>query len=377
MQKISDVTCNICGNAHCETIYQTQNDNLARYGLLASPQTSGNNVQLSQDIAYCPTCNYAWNMVYEPKNVVYASDSIIEAGHFSPRYMTYQKESSEYLCNSITGSIDLAIEIGAGAGIFLSMVKASRKVAFEPSDESKLIDPSIEVVNDYFSAGKIDSHVNAVILRQVLEHIALPQEFLKSVMAACDRDSKQDFYIYLEVPNAEFTFNKGRFYDFYYEHCNHFSLQSLFNIANNLGLHMAGVRSEMDGELICVLLKRGKATDKSASLIGARIDQTEQRLHQVLDAYKGEKILAWGACGNGTVALNKLGVTIDTIPFVIDSDIHKQGKYIPGTNQKIISPHEASQYQPNLIIIFSQLHKTEIMRECRRIFGADPVLEIL
>jgi len=377
MHTIANHKCEICNNPRCESIYQTENDKLARYGLLRSPETSGLEVNLSQHIQYCTNCNYAWNADYDPQNVVYTSNAIIEAGHFSPRYMAHQKESAECLTNSIEGPITLAVEIGAGAGIFLNMVKASQKVAFEPSDESKLIDPSICVINSYFLPDQITAHADVVILRQVLEHIPNPLKFLKGVVAACDRNPEQAFHIYLEVPNAEVTFSQGRFYDFYYEHCNHFSFQSLFNIANQLGLHMAEVRSEMDGELICVLLKRSNASNKSVSLIGSRINESERRLAKLLNDFKGKEILAWGACGNGTVALNKLSVKTDTVQFVIDSDIHKHGKYIPGTHQKIISPQEASQYNPSLIVIFSQLHKKEIMSDCRRLFGEAPIIEVL
>jgi hypothetical protein len=377
MKKKIYTTCEICGNNRCETFNPTENDNLARYGLLTSPDTSNTSTSLGQHIAYCQLCCYAWNVIYDPANVIYTSDSIIEAGHFSPRYMAYQKDAAEYLSKLIQQSVNLAVEIGAGAGIFLKMIAASRKIAFEPSGESKFIDPSIEVINDYFSADKIDSHVNLVILRQVLEHIARPQEFLRSAICACDRTPEDDFYLYLEVPNSEATFKSGRFYDFYYEHCNHFSLQSISNMANNLGLQLVGISSEMDGELICVLLKRGRVSDKSAKLISFRMQQVEQRLRKMMLAYKDKMILAWGACGNGTVALNKLDITTDVISFVIDSDVNKQGKYIPGTCQKIISPEAASKLNPDLIIILSQLHKVEIAKECQRIFGDSPAIEVL
>ena len=158
---------------------------------------------------------------------------------------------------------------------------------------------------------------------------------------------------------------------------NFFLLKSILNIATNLDLGVVEARLEMDGELTCVLLKRAKATDNSSEQISKRLSHTEYRLNRTVDTFKGKNILAWGACGNGTVALNKLNLTTDIIPVVIDSDKNKQGKYIPGTNQKIISPDDAREYNPSLIIVFSQLHKTEIMKECQRIFGEDPLIEVI
>lgn len=377
MKKATDTICEICGAPDCETIYKTENDNLARYGLLDNVEGLDDLPQLKQNVAYCANCNYAWNLVFDPANVVYKSNSIIEAGRFSPRYMEYQQDAASKLDRSINQSVELAIEIGAGAGIFLNMINATKKVAFEPSDEAKFIDPSIEVINDYFSEKEIKEHINLVILRQVLEHIASPQAFLKNVIRACARVPERDFYLYIEVPNAERTFDNGRFCDFYYEHCNHFTLKSILNIATNLDLEAVESRLEMDGELTCVLLKRAKATDNSSEQISKRLSHTEYRLNRTVDTFKGKSILAWGACGNGTVALNKLNLTTDIIPVVIDSDKNKQGKYIPGTKQKIISPDDAREYNPSLIIVFSQLHKTEIMKECQRIFGEAPLIEVI
>ena len=93
---------------------------------------------------------------------------------------------------------------------------------------------------------------------------------------------------------------------------------------------------------------------------------SDQIKNKLLD---GESVIGWGASGNGVQILNKLNLTEKDIPVVIDSDKNKQGLFIPGTNQKIISPQDAKKFNPNTVIIFTQFHKREIEKSCREIFG--------
>jgi hypothetical protein len=366
--------CQLCRHDNCNIIYNTKNDTLARYGLLDSIDSLSKPATLNQNLIYCDKCQFCCNTEFAYENVVYASDAIIEAAHFSPKYIAHQKLSAKNLSASIDSPISVAVEIGAGAGIFLNLLDAEKKIAIEPSSESKRIDPSIQIINDYFTPNKWLIAANLVVMRQVLEHINQPAQFLKAVLKSFDLDLAKDFHLYIEVPNSELTFKNGRFYDYYYEHCNYFTRASLMVLASELGLHIAKMDTDMDGELISVLFKRNSLTSKS---ILENIETSISALTLAIQKSKGKKILAWGASGNGVTVLNRMNLKTDTIKFVIDSDINKHGKYLPGTLQKIISPSEARNMNPDLVIVFTQLHKTEITQSCKVLFGENIELLIV
>jgi len=66
--------------------------------------------------------------------------------------------------------------------------------------------------------------------------------------------------------------------------------------------------------------------------------------------------------------LNSLNIGTDTIEFVIDSDPNKETLYIPGTLQKIILPSTAIGLNPDVVMVFSQIHKNEIGKQCKELF---------
>ena len=56
------------------------------------------------------------------------------------------------------------------------------------------------------------------------------------------------------------------------------------------------------------------------------------------------------------------------IEYVIDGDPNKENLYIPGTLQKIISPSTAIDLNPDVVMVFSQIHKNEIGNQCEDLF---------
>lgn len=363
--------CIICENENCLNILSSNNESLARYGFLKSEDSAPVATGLDQELAYCNDCSFAWNTVFEYSKVKYDSDKIIEAGFFSKRYLDYQKATALYLKKLIGFKSDTIVEIGAGAGIFINEFDAKRKVAIEPSSEANQIQKSIEVYNEYYSEEKFNFAADIVVIRQVLEHIKDPVSFLNSIKKSFCKNDK--FYIYIEVPNSGLTFRFGRFYDFYYEHCNYFTSKSLNELANQLGMVVVDLSTGMDGELISVLLTNEKinSTTIKDSIDKNRVSVSEKLKSKFL---QGKKVVAWGASGNGVQMLNILNIDKSKIPYIIDSDKNKQGKYIPVTLQKIISPELAVEFNPDVVLVLTQFHKAEIGTACSKLF---PNAEIL
>lgn len=360
-----NLNCPICGNAKSYIILESQNNILARYGFVKQEFKYSSLSELDLQVAYCESCEFAWNRKFLYSKIKYDSDQIIEAGHFSKRYTDYQKTAALNLNRVIGFKPKTVVEIGAGAGIFLKELDAIRRIAIEPSDEAKKIDSSIEVFNEYFSQEKFNLSADLVALRQVLEHIDEPIEFLSQILKSFKKSDK--FYMYIEVPNSTLTFRGGRFYDYYYEHCNYFSVASIVNISKLLNMRIIDLSTAMDGELISVLLS---SENFDPLAIKNRMKSKKTEILKKLESFVGQNknILAWGASGNGAQILNSLGVTKDIIPFVIDSDINKHGLFLPGTFQKIISPEEAVELKPDVVLVLTQFHKSEIGDACRKFF---------
>lgn len=366
--------CLICNQQETFNIYQSKNNTLARYGFLESqaPSNIPKTNDLVMDITFCNKCKFAWNESFQYSLVDYSSDKIIEAGNFSKRYYDYQIKSAKDVVQMIGHVPEEIVEIGAGSGIFIDAIKAHKKIAIEPSEESKNIDKSIQLFNCYYEKDKFNFPAELIVMRQVLEHIQDPLNFLKDVLASFESSKN---YLYIEVPNSYPAFRDGRFYDFYYEHCNYFTTQSLIELCSQLGLVVVNINSAMDGELISILMTTKEIKNED---IEKEISDKEKLLSSKLELAlkKDKKILGWGASGNGVQILNKLKLDNSKILAIIDSDKNKQGLFIPGTMQKIISPNEAIDYKPAVIIIFTQFHKKEIEEQCKEIFKEIDIIQV-
>jgi len=358
--------CKICKKECDEVLYSSKDNTLARYGFLKHEENLVETNNLEINIYFCSACNFGWNEDFDYSLVDYDSDKIIEAGNFSQKYFDYQINSAHHLKKLMGFAPKMAVEVGAGAGIFLNAIDAKSKVAIEPSDESKKIDSSIEVHNTYFSKDRFNFPAELVASRQVLEHIDEPLAFLNDIKESFKKDDK--FYLYLEVPNSEMTFNEGRFYDYYYEHCNYFTPESLIALSRELNMKVVNISSAMNSELISILLT---TESEDSKILKAKIDNNLRSIKEKISSYSdaNKTMIAWGASGNGVQILNKLAINKEIIPYIIDSDLNKQGLYIPGTLQEIIDPDSAVELNPEVVFVFTQFHKEEIGEQCRSLFG--------
>ena len=71
-------------------------------------------------------------------------------------------------------------------------------------------------------------------------------------------------------------------------------------------------------------------------------------------------MVIWGISGRAISFLTHNALDKSHIQFGIDIDKNKQGKYIPVTGQLIISPQQAAEFEPDLIIIANTNYLEEI-----------------
>jgi hypothetical protein len=74
---------------------------------------------------------------------------------------------------------------------------------------------------------------------------------------------------------------------------------------------------------------------------------------------KGFKTVLWGG-GSKAVAFLTLMDCDDSIEYVVDINPHRQGTYLAGVGQKIISPEFLCDYKPDRILIMNSIYREEI-----------------
>tara|TARA_B100000579_G_C22767722_1_gene822361 strand:+ start:130 stop:1245 length:1116 start_codon:yes stop_codon:yes gene_type:complete len=356
--------CPICGSQKNTNNYINKQASLCRYGFMPSRSEAlevTKNLEL--EILECFDCNFVWNSKFDSCKVNYADLPILESSEHSPAYLDFQKSQATWLTSKISPNTKSILEIGGGSGYFMNHMKANKRVIYEPSGESKYISNDIKVYKKYFDPNLDPIEGEVVIMRQVLEHIKQPFLFLNSILK---HTLFSHGYIYIEVPSYDKSKINHRFYDFYYEHCNYFSLNSLARIGLFLNVNIISLGSYFDNELNICLMEYNKHISSDNSFLIEK-EKIKSKIDSLIKS--DHRIALWGASGNGVALLNELNIDYKSISYVIDDDKRKQGQYIPSTGQEIVSSDSPKLNNINCIFISSQLHMNTISKKCYRQFG--------
>ena len=74
---------------------------------------------------------------------------------------------------------------------------------------------------------------------------------------------------------------------------------------------------------------------------------------------KGKKVVIWGSGSKGVSFLSTLGIG-DSIDYAVDINPHRQGYYMPGGGQKIVSPDELKSLKPDYVVVMNAVYEQEI-----------------
>lgn len=75
---------------------------------------------------------------------------------------------------------------------------------------------------------------------------------------------------------------------------------------------------------------------------------------------QGKKVIGYGAAAKGNTLLNYGGVRADLLPFVVDRNPAKQGKFLPGSRIPIVDESWIRSFRPDYVVIFPWNLKEEI-----------------
>ena len=78
------------------------------------------------------------------------------------------------------------------------------------------------------------------------------------------------------------------------------------------------------------------STTRSASASSASASELLELLHDLKT--QGKRVAAYGASAKGSTMLSYLNAGPELIEFVVDRNVHKQGKFMPGVHNPIYGP---------------------------------------
>ena len=293
----------------------------------------------------------------------------------------------EYLQNATN---PLVVEIGSNDGSLLGEFKklGVSVLGIEPaSNLSKLSnDLNIDTLNEFFSLDIakqiIESRMPSVIVaNNVIGHIENLHNLMDGIKLLI---GKSGVFIF-EVPYLIDLIKNLEFDTVYHEHLSYFSLLSLTNLIEQLGLEIFDVQKQsVHGGSIRVFVSRKnnfQINDSVKKMIddehtfglkkldvykifSAKITELKKELKNVLVDLKkeGKLIFGYGAPAKGNVLLNYCNIDNTILEFIIDTTPIKQGKFTPGTHIPIMSPSNIMKKgSGNIALLLAWNYEQEIL----------------
>ncbi len=334
-------------------------------------------------LAFCPSCRFITNCALEPDKNQYNSmydNSLFYSAHFQSfaeefvaglikQYDLHNKTVMEITCGKVN-FLSFFSTMGPNNTVKLSTLSgAGGKIINAAASSTPVIDGTI----GSSEAQKIDF----VFSYHELEHANSPKGFLGLLRKKLG--GNLETVIFLAVPNALKAFDEGSFSDIIYEHVSYFTVPSLYFLFDCCGFRILDITETKGGIFDSIyIVAQLKSPDTSSSKLESALEtrriedavlsfgmksnemlskQTEL-LVQFLD--QGKKIVVWGAGARGVTFLNLFGDL--RVEYAVDINPRKQGKYVPGTGQKIVDPRFLLTYKPDFIVIANPAYEREIRK---------------
>ena len=332
-------------------------------------------------LTYCRQCGQIFNSAYDSGKMNYGQ-KYENSLHYSPHFQEYASSLAKRLVKKYHLYSKRVLEIGCGKGDFLDMLcelGENSGIGFDPSYEKSRVcadsQKRFSVINDFYSEKYAEYPADLIVCRHVLEHIESPRAFLD--MLHRNMGSNGNTILFFEVPNIRFTLQEHSIWDLIYEHYGYFSQASLSYLFKACDFIIHNIEESFGGQYICL---EASLFDNSAEINRESINKTdnlESHIHFFSDRYHSKviewqkkieeledsdkKVVVWGAGSKGISFLNQMEAK-SLIKYIVDVNPHKNGKFIAGSGQEVVSPDFLKKYRPDIILVMNSIYKKEIQQ---------------
>jgi SAM-dependent methyltransferase len=241
----------------------------------------------------------------------------------------------------------------------------------------------VELANELVAQGR---SADLAVANNVLAHVPDINDFVAGFAVLL----KPQGVVTFEFPHLLQLVQQCQFDTLYHEHFSYLSLSAVQRIFSANGLTVFDVQElPTHGGSLRVWARRSDnqtspqeataqarvagllALEAAVGVIGAdfyRAFQSQairikaELLHYLLDAQKrGLKVAAYGAAAKGNTLLNFAGIRPDLLPYVVDRNPAKQGKFMPGSRIPIVDEAYLMAHRPDHILILPWNLRQEVV----------------
>ena len=342
------------------------------------------------EVAFCPNCSLVQILETVPPEDLFL-DSYQYFSSFSPTILENARENAVSLITERgLGADSLVMELASNDGYLLkNYVDVGIPVlGIDPAPSQAMAAEKIGVptLNDFFTVSlakklrRAGQRADVIHGNNVLAHVADTNGFVEGIHTIL----KSDGVVVLEVPYLEDLIDKCEFDTIYHEHLCYFSVTALDHLFRNHDLYLNKVqRIPIHGGSLRLFIEPHEAVDNSVIQLmqlerdrgvgtldhyadfANSVERLKLKLLSLLSELKSKEktIAAYGAAAKGSTMINYVGIGPDIIDFVVDRNIHKHGKYMPGKHLPVFATEKLIERQPDYVLILAWNFADEIMKQ--------------
>ena len=308
---------------------------------------------------------------------------------FSEALLRHSRENVEELIASRKlGPTSLAVELASNDGYLLKNFVAQgvpvlgidpadgpAKAAREAGVETRCTFFTEELAHALREEGKA---ADVIIGNNVLAHVPDLNGFVEGIRVLLAEGG----VAVIEVPYVRDLIDHCEFDTIYHEHLCYFSVTALaalfrrhslsLNDVRRLPIHGGSLRLYV-GHEVAVTPAAQAILEEERSLgvdridfyrdFAARVGGIRSGLLELLTGLKGEgkRIAAYGAAAKGATLINYVGIGRELIDYVVDRNVHKQGKFMPGRHLPIHGVERLIEDMPDYVLLLAWNFAHEII----------------